>query len=34
VCALVHKVQEGEVTTLPATQPTTGSAVTVKRSAA
>ena len=34
VCALVHKVQGGEVTTLPATQPTTGGAVTVKRSAA
>ena len=34
VCALVHRVQEGEVTTLPAAQPTTGGAVTVKRSAA
>jgi NTE family protein len=34
VRALVHKVQDGEVTTLPVAQPTTGGAVTVKRSAA
>jgi NTE family protein len=34
VCALVHKVQDGEVTTLPTIQPTTGGAATVKRSAA
>jgi NTE family protein len=34
LCALVHKVEDGEVTTLPATQLTTGGAVTMKRSAA
>ena len=34
LCALVHKVEDGEVTTLSATQPTTGGAVTMKRSAA
>jgi NTE family protein len=34
LCALVHKVKDGEVTTLSATQPTTGGAATMKRSAA
>jgi NTE family protein len=34
VCALVHKVREGEVTTLPVAQPTTSGAATMKRPAA
>jgi NTE family protein len=34
LCALVHKVKDGEVTTLPATQPTTSGTATMKRSAA
>jgi NTE family protein len=34
LCALVHKVEDGEVTTLSTTLPTTGGAVTMKRSAA
>jgi NTE family protein len=34
VCALVHKVQAGEVTTLPVAPPTTGGAARMKRSAA